>query len=70
MNQRPDAILTIGEVAACLEAGKRKAHGLTANGKLLAFESGGKWCLRRSSLDKWIASRIGKAMVDDDGGAE
>ena len=63
-------ILTLDEVAAYLKAGKRTVYRLAANGKLPAFKLGGTWRFRRGDLDKWIASRIGKAMVDDDEGAE
>lgn len=31
---------------------------------------GGTWRFRRSDLDQWIASRVGKATVDDDEGTE
>lgn len=43
---------------------------LAASGKLPAFKLGGTWRFRRSDLDQWIASRVGKAMVDDDEEAE
>ena len=69
MSDQPDEILTIDEVAAYLKAGKRTVYRLAANGKLPAFKLGGTWRLRRGDLDKWIASRIGQAMADDDEGA-
>ncbi|MGV4658882.1 methylation-associated defense system helix-turn-helix domain-containing protein MAD1 [Burkholderia pseudomallei] len=67
MSEQPDEILTIDEVAAFLKAGKRTVYRLAACGKLPAFKLGGTWRFRRSDLDQWIASRIGKAMVDDEG---
>lgn len=67
MSDKPDEILTIDEVAAFLKAGKRTVYRLAASGKIPAFKLGGTWRFRRSDLDKWIASRIGKAMVDDEG---
>lgn len=70
MRDRQDEILTIDEVAAFLKAGKRTVYRLAASGKLPAFKLGGTWRFRRSDLDKWIASRIGKATVDDEEGAE
>ena len=70
MSHQPDEILTIDEVAAYLKAGKRTVYRLAANGKLPAFKLGGTWRFRRGDLDQWIASRIGKAMSDDDEGAE
>lgn len=70
MSDQPDEILTIDEVAAFLKAGKRTVYRLAASGKLPAFKLGGTWRFRRSDLDQWIASRIGKAMVDDGEGAE
>lgn len=69
-SDQPDEILTIDEVAAFLKAGKRTVYRLAASGKLPAFKLGGTWRFRRSDLDQWIASRIGKAMVDDGEGAE
>ena len=67
----PDGdILTLGEVAAYLKAGKRTIYRLAANGEIPAFKLGGTWRFRRGELDKWIDSRIGKTLVDDDGGAE
>lgn len=70
MSDQPDEILTIDEVAAYLKAGKRTVYRLAASGKLPAFKLGGTWRFRRDDLNKWIASRIGKAMEDDDEGAE
>lgn len=70
MSDQPDEILTIDEVAAFLKAGKRTVYRLAASGKLPAFKLGGTWRFRHSDLDKWIASRIGKAKVDYDEGAE
>ena len=70
MSDQPDEILTIDEVAAYLKAGKRTVYRLAASGKLPAFKLGGTWRFRRRDLDQWIASRVGKAMVDDDEGAE
>ncbi|CAB3868511.1 hypothetical protein LMG3482_04890 [Achromobacter deleyi] len=69
-DHQPDEILTIDEVAAYLKAGKRTVYRLAARGKLPAFKLGGTWRFRRAELDKWIASRFGKAMVDDDEGAQ
>ncbi|MEW9897107.1 helix-turn-helix domain-containing protein [Chitinivorax sp. PXF-14] len=66
MSDQPDEILTIDEVAAFLKAGKRTVYRLAASGKLPAFKLGGTWRFRRSDLDQWIASRVGKALVDDD----
>ena len=63
-------ILTLDEVAAYLKAGKRTIYRLAASGEIPAFKLGGTWRFRRGDLDKWIASRIGKAMVDDDEGTE
>lgn len=59
-------ILTLDGVTSYLKAGKRTAHRLTAENKLTAFNFGGTWSFRRVYLDKWISSRIDKAMVDDD----
>ena len=70
MSDQPDEILTIDEVAAYLKAGKRTVYRLAASGKLPAFKFGGSWPFRRGDLDKWIASRIGKATIDDDEDAE
>jgi len=70
MSDQTDEILTIDEVAAYLKAGKRTVYRLAACGKLPAFKLGGTWRFRRRDLDEWIASRIGKATVDDCEGAE
>ncbi|QND83288.1 Prophage DNA-binding transcriptional regulator AlpA [Chromobacterium vaccinii] len=70
MSEKPDEILTIDEVAAYLKAGKRTVYRLAASGKIPAFKLGGSWRFRRGELDQWIASRIGKAALDDDEGAE
>ena len=69
MSSKPDEILTIDEVAAYLKAGKRTVYRLAASDKLPAFKLGGTWRFRRSDLDDWIASRIGKPAVDDGEGA-
>lgn len=70
MSDQPNEILTVDEVASYLKAGKRTVYRLAASGKLPAFKLGGTWRFRRSDLDQWIASRVGKAMVDDDEGTE
>lgn len=64
MSDQPDEILTIDEVAAYLKAGKRTVYRLAASSKLPAFKLGGTWRFRRSDLDQWIASRVGKANVN------
>lgn len=66
MSDQANEILTIDEVAAYLKAGKRTVYCLAASGKLPAFKLGGTWRFRRGDLDEWIASRIGKTMVDGD----
>lgn len=63
-------ILTLEEVAAYLKAGKRTVYRLAAEGKLPAFKLGGTWRFRRGDLENWIASRIEKVMVDDNGRVE
>jgi hypothetical protein len=50
MSDKPDEILTIVGVAAYLKPGKRTVYCLMANGE----------------LDKRPASRVRKAMTDDD----
>lgn len=70
MNDRPDEILTIDEVALYLKAGKRTVYRLAASGQLPAFKLGGTWRFRRAELDRWIASRIGKDMDESGGGRE
>lgn len=70
MSDQTDEILTIDEVAAYLKTGKRTVYRLAASGKFPAFKLGGTWRFRRGELDQWIASSIGKAMVDHDEGAE
>lgn len=67
MSDKPDEILTIDEVASFLKASKRTFYRLAANGKLPAFKLGGTWRFRRNDLNHWIASRISKAMADDEG---
>lgn len=70
MSDQPDEILTIDEVAAYLKAGKRTVYRLAASGQIPAFNLGGTWRFRRGELDKWIVSRIGKAVDGKSGGAE
>lgn len=70
MSDQPDEILTIDEVAAYLKAGKRTVYRLAANGNLPAFKLGGTWRFRRGDLNKWIASRIGKAMANGNEGTK
>lgn len=63
-------ILTIKEVAEYLKVTERTIYRLAAAKKIPGFKLGGTWRFRRSDLDEWIASRIGKATVDDGEGAE
>ena len=70
VSEQPNEILTIDEVAAYLKAGKRTVYRLAASGQLPAFKLGGTWRFRRGELDRWIASRIGKAADDGHNGAE
>jgi excisionase family DNA binding protein len=67
MSDYSDEILTIAEVAAYLKAGKRTVYRLAAGKKLPAFKLGGTWRFRRGDLDDWIASRIGRAAMEDGG---
>lgn len=56
----PDSeILTLDEVAAYLEAGKRTVYRLAQKGEIPGFKLGGTWRFRRTELDRWIARRIG-----------
>jgi excisionase family DNA binding protein len=68
MTDRSDEIHPIDEVAAYLKAGKRTVYRLAAARRLPAFKLGGTWRFRRGDLDQWIANRIGKPLVDEDGG--
>lgn len=47
-----------------------QVNRLVASIKLLTFKRGGWWRFRLGDLHNWVASRIGRAMVDDDEGAE
>ncbi|KGX64912.1 helix-turn-helix domain-containing protein [Burkholderia multivorans] len=67
MSDQTDEILTVDEVAAYLKASKRTVYRLAACGKLPAFKLGGTWRFRRGELNQWIATRIGKAIADDEG---
>lgn len=69
MNEQPDEILTLEEVAAYLKAGRRTVYRLAAEGKIPAFKLGGTWRFRRTELDQWIAARIGtqsKSTADEE----
>jgi len=70
ISNKLDEILTFEEVAAYMKASKRTVYRSAASGRLPAFKHGSTWRFQRGDLDKWIDSRIGKAMVDDDEGAE
>lgn len=70
MSDQLDEILTIDEVATYLKAGKRTVYRLASSGKIPAFKLGGTWRFRRTELDQWIASRIGKVANGDDAGGE
>lgn len=69
MSDQPVEILTIDEVAGYRKAGKRTAYRSAASGKISAFKLGATWRFRRGQLDQWTASRIGKAMADENEGA-
>lgn len=58
MAESNSEILTLGEVAAYLKAGKRTVYRLAAEGKLPAFKLGGTWRFRRSDLDEWIVANL------------
>jgi len=58
MSDPKDEILTLGEVAEYLKAGKRTVYRLAKNGEIPAFKLGGTWRFRRDELDRWIATKI------------
>lgn len=60
MTEVESEILTLGEVAAYLKAGKRTVYRLAQKGEIPAFKLGGTWRFRRSELDHWIAESINK----------
>jgi len=62
MSEHSDEI--IDEVAACLKLGKHTIYRFTVSGSRPALKLGGTWCFHRSDLGKWIASRIGKNVID------
>lgn len=70
MKNNTGEIFTLDEVATYLKVGKRTAYRLAAVKNIPAFKVRGTWRFQRGDLDKWIASRIGKAIADDDEGAE
>lgn len=60
MSDPEGEILTLDEVAAYLKAGKRTVYRLAQRGEIPAFKFGGTWRFRRSDLDRWITTNIGK----------
>jgi len=54
-------ILTLEEVAAHLNAGKRAAYRLASSRKISAFKLVGTRRLCRTELNQWIASHICRA---------
>ena len=65
MGVQLNEILAIDEIATVLKAGERTVYRRAASDKLPAFALGGTWHFCSRELDQWIASLIGKAMVDD-----
>lgn len=70
MRDQPDEILTIDEVATYPKAGKRTVYRFASSGKIPAFKLGGTWRFRRTELNQWIASRVGKVADDDAAGGQ
>lgn len=70
MKDEPGQILTLDEVAAYLKVGKRTVYRLAAAKKIPAFKVGGIWRFRKADLERWIASRTGKAAFDGERGGE
>jgi excisionase family DNA binding protein len=60
MPDREGEILTLGEVALYLKAGKRTVYRLVQQGEIPGFKLGGTWRFRRAELDRWIAAGIRK----------
>lgn len=55
-------ILTLGEVAAHLKAGKRTAYRLAAEGKVPAFKLDGTWRFSRADIDSWIRQQANQVL--------
>lgn len=70
MRNDTDEIFTLDEVAAYLKVGKRTVYRLAATKKIPAFKVGGTWRFRKADLERWIASRTGKAAFDGERGGE
>ena len=70
MKDEPGQILTLDEVAAYLKVGKRTVYRLAAAKEIPAFKVGGIWRFRKADLERWIASRTGKAAFDGERGGE
>ena len=68
MKDEPGQILTLDEVAAYLKVGKRTVYRLAAAKEIPAFKVGGIWRFRKADLERWIASRTGKAAFDGERG--
>ena len=64
MNRSDADILTLGEVATYLKAGKKTIYRLAQQGELPGFKLGGTWRFRRVELDRWIAEQIAEKMQD------
>jgi excisionase family DNA binding protein len=59
--QQPDEILTIREVAALLKIGEKTAYTMAQSAELPGWKVRGQWRFRRTYIDAWIQSQVGKS---------
>ena len=59
-NTMIDQILTLREVATYLKLAQKTPYKLAAEGKLLSFKVGGRWCCKTEHIDRWIEEKKNK----------
>ena len=55
MMNKPDAIMTIDEVAEYLDLHPLTVRRLARDGEIPAFKVGRQWRVQRKLLDRWLA---------------
>ena len=58
MNNTPDSVMTVKEVAKYLRVNPRTVYRLAVDGRIPGFKVGANWRFKRGDIDEWISAQL------------
>lgn len=70
MNNTPESVMTVKEVADYLRVNQRTVYRLAIDRRLPCFKVGANWRFKRDDIDGWIAAQSAADVPADETGSE